>query len=159
MENWLKWMHRYVSPVFLALLVASFILWYIAKLSYTYTTEQTVRVSVDGQPFEVTCVVEGVGTNLFGYRVYMNKTLRIPLAELKTKRSYEEGHEGKLIIDPSRCKTPLRRGSATSRSFPSGTFPKSTFPVTHDEGRNHRRHRQRQKHRLPSFRAFGRRGL
>ena len=47
-------MHRYVSPVFLALLVASFILWYIAKLSYTYTTEQTVRVSVDGQPFEVT---------------------------------------------------------------------------------------------------------
>ena len=86
-------MHRYVSPVFLALLVASFILWYIAKLSYTYTTEQTVRVSVDGQPFEVTCVVEGVGTNLFGYRVYMNKTLRIPLAELKTKRSYEEGHE------------------------------------------------------------------
>ena len=78
MENLLKWMHRYVSPVFLALLVASFILWYIAKLSYTYTAEQTVKVSVDGQPFEVTCVVEGVGTNLFGYRVYMNKTLRIP---------------------------------------------------------------------------------
>ena len=48
MENLLKWMHRYVSPVFLALLVASFILWYIAKLSYTYTAEQTVKVSVDG---------------------------------------------------------------------------------------------------------------
>ena len=100
MENLLKWMHRYVSPVFLALLVASFILWYIAKLSYTYTAEQTVKVSVDGQPFEVTCVVEGVGTNLFGYRVYVNKTLRIPLSDLKTKRSHEEGHEGKLIIDP-----------------------------------------------------------
>ena len=68
LDNLLKWMHRYVSPVFLALLVASFILWYIAKLSYTYTTEQVVRVSVDGEPFEVTCVVEGVGTNLFGYR-------------------------------------------------------------------------------------------
>ena len=79
MENLLKWVHRYVSPVFLALLVASFILWYIAKLSYTYTTDQTVRVDVDGVPFEVTCVVEGVGTNLFGYRVYMNKTLHIPL--------------------------------------------------------------------------------
>ena len=79
MENLLHGMRRYVSPVFLALLVASFILWYIAKLSYTYTTEQTVRVSVDGQPFEVTCVVEGIGTNLFGYRVYMNKRLRIPL--------------------------------------------------------------------------------
>ncbi len=100
LDNLLKWMHRYVSPVFLALLVASFILWYIAKLSYTYTTEQVVRVSVDGEPFEVTCVVEGVGTNLFGYRVYMNKTLRIPLSELKYKRSREEGHEGKVVIDP-----------------------------------------------------------
>lgn len=100
MENLLKWMHRYVSPVFLALLVASFILWYIAKLSYTYTTDQTVRVDVDGVPFEVTCVVEGVGTNLFGYRVYMNKTLHIPLSDLKFTRSQEEGHEGKLILDP-----------------------------------------------------------
>jgi len=87
-------MHRYVSPVFLALLMASFILWYIAKLSYIYTTEQKVRVDVDGQVFDVTCTVEGVGTNLFGYQVYMNKTLRIPLSALKYKRSREEGHEG-----------------------------------------------------------------
>ena len=77
MENLLKWMRRYVSPVFLALLVASFILWYLAKLTYMYTTEQTIRLSIDGQPVEITCVVEGVGTNLFGYRVYMNKMLRI----------------------------------------------------------------------------------
>ena len=48
-DSLLKWMHRYVSPVFLALLMASFILWYIAKLSYIYTTEQKVRVDVDGQ--------------------------------------------------------------------------------------------------------------
>ena len=94
------WLRRYVSPVFLALLVASFILWYIAKLSYTYTTDQTVRVDVDGVPFEVTCVVEGVGTNLFGYRVYMNKTLHIPLSDLRYTRSQEEGHEGKLVLDP-----------------------------------------------------------
>ncbi|MFR6635198.1 MAG: hypothetical protein ACLUQ6_11135 [Alistipes onderdonkii] len=64
-DSLLKWMHRYVSPVFLALLMASFILWYIAKLSYIYTTEQKVRVDVDGQVFDVTCTVEGVGTNLF----------------------------------------------------------------------------------------------
>ena len=61
-DSLLKWMHRYVSPVFLALLMASFILWYIAKLSYIYTTEQKVRVDVDGQVFDVTCTVEGVGT-------------------------------------------------------------------------------------------------
>ena len=35
MENLWKLLHRYVSPVFLSMLVAAFILWYIAKLSYT----------------------------------------------------------------------------------------------------------------------------
>lgn len=79
MENFWKWMRRSVSPVFWALLFAAFILWYIAKLSYTYTTEHDVRLLVDGQPLEVTCVVEGPGANLFGYKVYSNKTLRIPL--------------------------------------------------------------------------------
>lgn len=100
MENFMRWLRQYISPVFLALLVASFILWYIAKLSYTYTTEQTIRLNVDGEEFRVTCVVEGVGTNLFGYKAYMNKTLRIPLAELKYKRSREEGHEEQIVIDP-----------------------------------------------------------
>ena len=35
------WLRRYISPVFLALLVASFILWYIAKLNYCllYTSD------------------------------------------------------------------------------------------------------------------------
>lgn len=100
MESLWRKIRGYVSPVFLALLVASFILWYIAKLSYTYTTEQVIHLNVEGRRFDVTCVVEGVGTNLFGYRVYMNKTLRIPLSELRYKYSREEGHEGKLIIDP-----------------------------------------------------------
>lgn len=99
MESFLGWMRRYISPVFLALLVASFVLWYIAKLSYTYSTRQEVRIEVDGVPFEVTCVVQGVGTNLFGYQVYMNKTLRIPLSSLKYKVSEAEGHEGKIVLD------------------------------------------------------------
>lgn len=128
MENFFKWMHRYVSPVFLALLVASFILWYIAKLSYTYTTEQTVRVNVDGEQFEVTCVVEGVGTNLFGYRVYMNKTLRIPLAELKYKRSHEEGHEGKIIIDPQSLQSAISVRVSDIKVVSVGTVPEIDKP-------------------------------
>lgn len=58
MDKLWKRMHRYVSPVFLALLVASFILWYIAKLNYVYTTEQVVRLNVDGELFDLPCVVE-----------------------------------------------------------------------------------------------------
>lgn len=129
MENFLKWMHRYVSPVFLALLVASFILWYIAKLSYTYTTEQVVHLNVDGQPFEVACVVEGVGTNLFGYRVYMNKTLRIPLSELKYKVSREEGHEGKLLIDPQSLQSAISLRISDIKIVSLGPVPPIDKPV------------------------------
>ncbi len=90
---------RSVSPVFMVLLVASFILWYIAKLNYTYTTDQRVRLNIDGVDIEVTCVVEGQGTNLFGYRVYMHNRLNLNLADLKYTRSTEDGHEDRLILD------------------------------------------------------------
>ena len=71
MKKFADWLRRYVSPVFLALFVAALVLWYIAKLNYTYSTRHDVKVEVDGVPFEVTCVVQGIGTNLFGYKVYM----------------------------------------------------------------------------------------
>lgn len=129
MDSLLKWMRRYVSPVFLALLAASFVLWYIAKLSYTYTTEQVVHVNVDGEPFEVTCVVEGVGTNLFGYRVYTGKTLRIPLSELKYKRSYEEGHEGRLILNPQSLQNAISVRISDIKIISVGTIPEINTPA------------------------------
>lgn len=100
MESVFRYLRRYISPVFFVLLLASFILWYIAKLNYTYTTELPLQVNVDGEKFRVSCVVEGVGTNLFGYRVYMSKRLRVPLSELKyTTVSTEEGEPHYLKID------------------------------------------------------------
>ena len=87
-----------------------------------------IKPRSDGQPFEVTCVVEGVGTNLFGYRVYMNKTLRIPLAELKTKRSYEEGHEGKLIIDPQSLQNALAPRFSDIKIISIGDIPEIDVP-------------------------------
>jgi len=128
MNRTFEWMHRYISPVFLALLVASFILWYIAKLNYTYTTEQVVRLDVDGQRFEVTCVVEGVGTNLFAYRVYMNKVLRIPLADLKFKRSREEGHEGKILIDPQSLQNAITVQFSDIKIVSIGSVPEIDYP-------------------------------
>lgn len=80
-----RWMQRYISPVFIALFCASFILWYILKLGNVYTTDYSVLVNIDGQTLRVPCVVEGIGTNLFGYRVYMHKELKIPISDLKYK--------------------------------------------------------------------------
>lgn len=99
MNRLMQWIRQTVSPVYVVMLVASFILWYIAKLSYTYTAEQTLRVNIDGEQIPVTCVVEGLGTNLFAYRVYHNRVLRISLSELRTSCSAEEETFGRLIID------------------------------------------------------------
>lgn len=119
---------RYVSPVFLVLLVASFILWYIAKLSYTYTAEQTVRVSIDGVPIAVPCVVEGLGTNLFGYRVYTRKTLRIPLSDLKYACSDEEGHEGRIVIDPQSLQNAISVRFSDVKIISVGAIPEIELP-------------------------------
>lgn len=128
MENFMRWLRQYISPVFLALLVASFILWYIAKLSYTYTTEQVIRVNVEGEEFKVTCVVEGVGTNLFGYKAYMRKTLRIPLSELRYQRTKEEGHEPQLILDPQSLQSAISVRFSDIKVISMGAVPEIAAP-------------------------------
>lgn len=129
MENFWKWMRRSVSPVFWALLFAAFILWYIAKLSYTYTTEHDVRLLVDGQPLEVTCVVEGPGANLFGYKVYSNKTLRIPLSELRYEVLHGEGHEGKIHIDPQSLQKAVSVRFSDIKVLSVGHVPEIDLPA------------------------------
>ncbi len=78
----LAWLRHYVSPAFCVMFFAAFVLWYITKLSYTYTTDLNIDVEVAGAEFEVECVVEGVGTNLFGYKLYKGGEVSIPLNEL-----------------------------------------------------------------------------
>ena len=88
---------NYVSPTFIILLCASFILWYILKLQYTYTTNYSVPVNINGDRLRVPCVVEGKGTNLLGYRVYASKELKIPLSELKYTITADRGDSGELL--------------------------------------------------------------
>ena len=61
------WLRRHISPVFVMMLVAAFILWYITKLGAVYTTDHKVTVVVDGQSLSVDCTIRGKGTDLIGY--------------------------------------------------------------------------------------------
>lgn len=100
------WFRSTVSTAFVILFCASFILWYILKLQYTYTTDYSVLVNVEGEQLRVPCVIEGKGTNLLGYRVNKHKEIRIPLSDLKYTFTSdpEESGDGALtnmyIIDP-----------------------------------------------------------
>lgn len=77
----LQGLRKYISPVFLALVVVSFTLWYILKLDHTYTKDLKVEVNIDGQRIVVPCVVEGKGSNL----LYSSSRVNIPLSDLKYK--------------------------------------------------------------------------
>ena len=83
LKTWAQKLRNYISPVFLALLAVSFTLWYISKLNYTYTTDFNIKVKVDDARIVVPCVVEGKGTNLFGYGFYTSRRVSVPLSELE----------------------------------------------------------------------------
>ncbi len=68
--NGLKNLRNYISPVYVTMLFAAFVLWYITKLGEVYTTEHQVVVMVDDQRLEVGCTIRGKGTNLIGYTLF-----------------------------------------------------------------------------------------
>ncbi len=129
MNKLMGWLRHYVSPLFLAFLFAAFILWYIAKLSYTYSTRQNVTVEVDGVPIEVTCVVEGVGTNLFRYGAYMNKKLKVELKDLVYEVCDEEGHEGKIKINPKSLQSAIAVHLSDIKIISVDAIPEIDIPV------------------------------
>lgn len=89
---------RYITPAFLAILFASFFLWYITKLSYTYTTEMPFSINVDGEKFRVECLVEATGQRIIAHRYFSKRTLNLRSSDLQMISSPD--HEGEYIITP-----------------------------------------------------------
>jgi len=104
MKTILALLRRYISPVFIVLFVASFILWYIAKLNYTYTADFDVKLNIDGNRIEVPCVVEGQGTNLLNHKLKIGSRLRIPLSELSYSVNVDGEGAETLVIEPRSLK-------------------------------------------------------
>ena len=63
------------NPVFFLLLAISFGLWYITKLSYTYTTDIKIPVKIDSTLYSVRCKVEGVGYEILLHKIAPRKNI------------------------------------------------------------------------------------
>ena len=132
-KSWWHHMMRYVSPTFVILICASFIMWYILKLQYTYTTDLVVLVNIEGEQMRVPCVIEGKGTNLFGYRVYMHKEIKIPLSDLKyTTISDMNDATGEIvdsiIIDPQSIQSAISVRFSDIKVIAVGDIPMLKMP-------------------------------
>ena len=56
-------------------------------------------VNIEVERLRIPCVIEGKGTNLLGYRVYMHKEIKIPLTELKYSIASEVDVEAGEVVD------------------------------------------------------------
>jgi Tfp pilus assembly protein PilO len=70
-------LRRRITPAFLVALFLSFIFWYSGKLSYTYTAEVPISVTIEGERHRVTCVVEGTGHNIISTRYFKRKKVKL----------------------------------------------------------------------------------
>jgi hypothetical protein len=88
-----------LSPVFLLLLLSSFVLWYTTQLSKDYDIEMPLNVRIDGQKYRVTAQIQGKGTTIMAQRLSLKSKINIKLSELKVSKSLD--NPDALIITPT----------------------------------------------------------
>lgn len=85
-KTFLKWLRSCISPVYIMMLIAAFVLWFITKLGDTYTTDHDVTVVIDNVEYNVACKIKGKGTDLIHYTMSSKRSrFTIPSLDL----SYE----------------------------------------------------------------------
>lgn len=88
-----------LSPVFLILLLTSFVLWYTTKLGKEYTTQMPINVQIDGRRYKLTAEVHGKGSTLMAQRLALKSKINIALSELSVKPSPDD--LSVLVITPA----------------------------------------------------------
>lgn len=85
-------LRRYISPAYIMMFIAAFVLWYITKLGETYTTEHEVTVVIDGTPYTLDCTIRGKGTDLIGYTMSSRRSsFTISSSELTYEQDIPKG--------------------------------------------------------------------
>lgn len=135
MKRYFAWIKRYISPMFVMLFIASFILWYIAKLSYTYTTEYMAKLSIDGMQIDVPCVIEGVGTNLLNHKYQWGKRINLKLGELEY-RTLQEDSIRVVKIKSSSLQNALSVRMSDIKVVSVGEIPAFPLPPQKEKGNN-----------------------
>ncbi len=90
-KGFLKRIVSYITPGYVAMVFAAFVLWYITKLGEVYTTEHNVVVVVDDKEYDVECTVHGKGTDLIFYTLIdRNSRFVVPASEFILEKITDE---------------------------------------------------------------------
>lgn len=80
-------LRRYASVGIMVCLLLSTVLWYIIKLSYTYTAEIPFAINVEGSKVKVNCLVEASGYRLVAHRYVLNGSIDVTLSDVEAMPS------------------------------------------------------------------------
>ena len=116
---------QYASPLFLAMLLISFSMWYLTKLSHDYTAEVPVKMNIDGNQFRVTCVAHGSGYRLLSYRVFRKMKLNLGFSEVATTPSVI--NPGYYVVSPSSLQQVISLANSDLQIISIGDIPEITY--------------------------------
>lgn len=97
-KNFFSWLRRWISPVYVAMVIAAFILWFITKLGGTYTTEHDVTVVIDNVEYNVVCTIKGKGVDLVHYTLSSDRSrFEIPISDLTQDKPMNDNN-GNIVV-------------------------------------------------------------
>jgi hypothetical protein len=86
-KTFFSWLRSCISPGYVAMFIAAFVLWFITKLGDEYTTDHQVTVIIDNVEYDVDCKIHGKGTDLIYYTLSSKRScFTIPLSDLTLEK-------------------------------------------------------------------------
>lgn len=119
------WFRKYVSPVFLVMLLLSLMLWYLTKLGHTYTAKVPMTVELSGTKFKIECLAEGTGYRIVAHRFLRGKVISLDFGEVQTTPSVVS--EGSYIINPYSLQNAISLRTKELRIISVGDLPEIKF--------------------------------
>lgn len=118
--------NKYVSPVFIMLLLLSLIMWYITKLSYTYQSDVPVYIDIEGNKFKVECLAEGTGYKLFSHKFFRQNVITLNFRDIQTTQSVINNNS--FVIDPFSLQNAISIRTKDLRILSVGDLPEIKIP-------------------------------
>lgn len=112
---------KYFSPIFLLMLLLSFGMWYLTKLSYTYTAEVPVWVDIDGNKFKLECVVEAPGYRIIAHRTFGKSKLNLKFTDVQTTPSVL--NDSYYVVNPLSLSSIISLNNSDIRLVSIGDIP------------------------------------
>lgn len=116
---------KIVSPAFLVVLLISFSMWFLTKLSHDYTAEIPVRVEIDGTRFKVTCTARGSGYRLMSHRIFRQSKLSLRPNDIALAPSLSQ--PGYYVISPNSLLHAVNMAKSDIEIIAVGDIPEIRF--------------------------------